>query len=184
MGKKMTTHDQEREPSEHLTISADQGMRKVAERIVQVMARDELVRKTVDELRDNLQTDRVVLYYFYKKWEGQVTFEALSPEGKSIIGSMGPDQCFNDEYAAMYEAGRIRAIPDIERESIQECHREFLRQLQVRANLVVPILNQQGLWGLLAAHHCKSARPWSLSDIDNMRQGAAVLAKAAAIQNS
>lgn len=38
---------------------------------------------------------------------------------------MGSDTCFTDEYAAMYLAGRVRAIADIEVELIQECHRQF-----------------------------------------------------------
>jgi GAF domain-containing protein len=183
----MTNHDREQQfsqPSGLRDRYTDQGMRKVAERLTLAMARDELVQSTVHSLRAKLQSDRVVLYYFYSKWEGQVTFEALGPHATSIVGSKGPDQCFNEEYAAMYEAGRIRAIPDIELEPIQECHRDLLRQLMVRANLVVPVINTRGLWGLLVAHHCRSARPWSLSDIDNMRQGAEALALAPSIRNS
>ncbi len=182
----MTTHDREQPFSQRPDWQgsyADQGIRQVAERLTLAMARDELVQSTVHSLRAKLQSDRVVLYYFYSKWEGQVTFEALGPHAMSIVGSRGPDQCFNDDYAAMYEAGRVRAIPDIELEPIQECHRNFLRQLMVRANLAVPVLNSQGLWGLLVAHHCRSARPWSLSDIDNMRQGAETLALAPTIQH-
>lgn len=173
-----------RQHSDWQNSSTDQGMRKVADRLTQAMARDELVQATVHNLRAKLQSDRVVLYYFYAKWEGQVTFEALGAHAMSIVGSKGPDHCFNGDYAALYEAGRVRAIPDIELEPIQECHRNFLRQLMVRANLVVPVLNGQGLWGLLIAHHCRSARPWSLSDIDNMRQGAETLAMAPSIQQS
>jgi light-regulated signal transduction histidine kinase (bacteriophytochrome) len=78
------------------------------------MARDTLVQQTSDTLRVALQVDRVALYYFYGQWKGQVTFESLSAQEFSIFGSTGPDDCFNDEYAARYLAGRIRAIADIE----------------------------------------------------------------------
>lgn len=145
------------------------------------MARDGLVQQTTHALRVALQVDRVALYYFYGRWKGQVTFESLSSEEFSIFGSTGPDDCFNDEYAALYLSGRARAIEDVETEPIAACHRDFLRTLQVRANLVVPVLIPQGLWGLLVAHHCQSPYPWTESDITAMQQGALALANAPSI---
>lgn len=158
------------------------GLERVIGHLSQTLERDQLVQQTTNELRSQLQVDRVVLYYFYRQWEGQVTFEALSDPKFSIFGSTGPDECFNHEYAELYLAGRVRAIANIEREPIQDCHRNFLREMQVRANLVVPILTTQGLWGLLVAHHCTDVRLWSEADIEQMKAGAQTLAIAPAIQ--
>lgn len=158
------------------------AMRSILQRLSQTMQRDQLVQSTTDGLRKFLQVDRVVIYYFYNQWEGQVTFEALSDRKFSIYGSTGPDQCFNDEYAALYLAGRVRAIRDIQTEPIEPCHRDFLRYLQVRANLVVPILPPKGLWGLLAAHHCQEPKAWSEEDIEQMQKGALVLASTPSIK--
>jgi GAF domain-containing protein len=166
------------------TTPYDQGLQRVLSSLTQRMQQDALVRQTTNDLRESLQVNRVVLYYFYYKWQGQVTFEALSVPELSILGSTGPDECFNDQYAAMYLAGRVRAIADIELESIQPCHRDFLRNLQVRANLVVPVLIPRGLWGLLVAHHCQAPHSWSHSDIDLMLSGAQSLATATCIQDS
>lgn len=154
----------------------------ILQRLGQTMQRDQLVQNTTDDLRTFLQVDRVVIYYFYNHWEGQVTFESLSSGEFSIYGSTGPDQCFNDEYAELYLAGRIRAINDIETADIEPCHRDFLKHLRVRANLVVPILTKQGLWGLLAAHHCQAPRQWSEADIERMQVGAMVLASSSSIR--
>ncbi|MEH2047452.1 GAF domain-containing protein [Nostoc sp.] len=153
-----------------------QGLQKLLDRLVRTMQRDELVRQTTNQLRESLQVDRVVLYYFYGQWEGQVTFESLSSKEFSILGSTGPDDCFNNEYAALYLAGRVKAIADIELEPIQPCHRDFLRNIQVRANLVAPIVIPRGLWGLLVAHHCQGPHNWSPSDIKMMQTGAQTLA--------
>ena len=163
---------------------SDPALQKITERLTNTLQRDTLVQKTTDYLRNLLQVDRVVLYYFYRQWKGQVTFESLSSRKFSILGSTGADECFNGEYAALYEAGRVRAIADIEVESIEECHRNFLRDMQVRANLVVPILNHRGLWGLLVAHHCQSPRVWSSSDIEALQTAASKLGKSPAIQES
>ena len=163
----------------------DVGLEKVLKQVNQRIDRDELIIKTTNQLRELLQVDRVVLYYFYNQWNGQVTFESLSKNEYSILGSTGPDECFNNEYAAMYLQGRVRAINDIETEPIHECHREFLQKLQVRANLVVPVLTtNKGLWGLFVAHHCQAPRCWSSSDIEAMLQGAQILATSPTILGS
>ena len=160
---------------------SDVGLKQILSRLSQNLVRDNVVQEVSNALRNYLAVDRVVLYYFYQQWEGQVTFEALSSRKYSIFGSKGPDDCFNGEYAALYQAGRISAIEDIETSAIAECHRNFLRDLKVRANLVVPVLPPQGLWGLLIAHHCQDSRSWSQKDIDKMLQGAKRLAEADSI---
>jgi GAF domain-containing protein len=159
------------------------ALRTVLQRLNQTMQRDQLVQDTTDSLRRFLQVDRVVLYYFYTQWEGQVTFESLSEPALSILGSTGPDQCFNNEYAGLYLAGRARAIADIETATIQPCHRDFLRHLRVRANLVVPILTAHGLWGLLVAHHCQGPRTWLEAEIERMKAAALALAAAPSIND-
>ena len=170
------------DPNIHSRRPTTSGLQTIWQRLHQSMQRDQLVQSTTDELRSFLQVDRVVIYHFYKQWEGQVTFESLSASEFSILGSTGPDQCFNDEYAALYLAGRVRAIADIKTAAIQPCHRDFLHYLQVRANLVVPILTARGLWGLLVAHHCQGPRPWSEIEITQMKVAALTLAAAPSIR--
>ncbi len=173
------------DPTVHLAQPRSEvaQFRTILQRLNQTLQHDEVVQDTTDSLRSYLQVDRVVLYYFFSEWEGQVTFESLSDERFSIYGSTGPDQCFNDEYAALYLDGRVRAIENIETEPIQPCHRDFLRYIQVRANLVVPILTKRGLWGLLVAHNCQATKAWSPTDIEQMKKGALVLANASSIQS-
>ncbi|XGV98036.1 MAG: GAF domain-containing protein [Leptolyngbya sp. BL-A-14] len=165
-------------------LRGDPKLRRVNTVLSKTLERDRLVKQVTHDLQQSLRVDRVVLYYFYRQWKGQVTFEALGDPKFSIFGSTGPDACFNDEYAALYLAGRVRAIANIETESIAECHRDFLRAMQVRANLVVPVLTTQGLWGLLVAHHCQAIRPWEEKDIREMQHGAELLANAPSIRNA
>jgi signal transduction histidine kinase/DNA-binding response OmpR family regulator/PAS domain-containing protein len=47
---------------------------------------------------------------------------------------------------------------------------ELLAQFQVRANLVVPIVRGEQLWGLLVAHHCRSSRQWQPLEINLLQQ--------------
>jgi GAF domain-containing protein len=162
----------------------DPLLQSIFDRLSRDLARDILIQTTTDELRKQLNADRVVLYYFYYEWSGRVTFESLSDPKFSILGASGPDECFNSEYAKLYQDGRVRAIPDIDSEPIQPCHRDLLKELQVKANLVVPILIDRGLWGLLVAHQCQSAYAWSLAEIATMQTAATKLAMASSIKDS
>jgi GAF domain-containing protein len=162
----------------------DPSLQTIFDRLSRDLARDILIQTTTDELRKTLNADRLVLYYFYYKWSGRVTFESLSDQKFSILGSSGPDECFNGDYAKLYEDGRVRAIADIESEPIQPCHRDLLKNLNVKANLVVPVLIDRGLWGLLVAHQCQSTYAWSPAEITAMQAGAQKLAVSENIRNS
>ncbi|MCU0545058.1 MAG: GAF domain-containing protein [Oscillatoriaceae cyanobacterium Prado104] len=163
---------------------SDDRLQRIVNRLTDTLKRDALVEKSLGEIQEVLQSDRAVLYYFYRQWQGRVTYEMLSSIELSILGSTGPDECFNSEYAALYETGRVRAIADIEVEPIHQCHRDFLRDMKVRANLSVPILTAKGLWGLLIAHQCSGPRNWARSDIEFMQQQAQNIALSPAIQET
>jgi len=169
---------------EQPTSGVEHGLAGVLNRLGNTLERDSLVQQTTNNLQELLQVDRVVLYYLYPGFKGQVTFEALSHPQFSIYGSTGPDECFKGEYAALYLAGRVRAIADIETEPIAECHRNFLRELSVRASLVVPVLSDRGLWGLLIAHQCQGPRQWTAAEIEVMQTSAAKLSTSPLIQSS
>ncbi len=179
----MQTHSNPPEFNSSPTEPYEQGLQIVLDHLIITMERNTLVQQTTQQLRESLQVNRVVLYYFYSQWKGRVTFESLSADEFSILGSSGPDDCFNDQYAAMYLAGRVKAVPDIELAPIHACHRDFLRNMQVRANLVVPVLIPRGLWGLLIAHHCQAPHPWSSLDVELMQKGAETLATASCIRD-
>ena len=163
-------------------VMSDPGLEKLLQRLTSSLAEDLLIQSVTDNIRKQFNVDRVVLYYFYRQWQGRVTFESLSSKQYSILGSTGPDECFNGEYAALYKQGRVNAIADIETAAIAECHRQFLREIQVKANLVAPVLPDSGLWGLLVAHHCQSPVDWSSEHMTMMEAGAKTLARSETIR--
>jgi GAF domain-containing protein len=168
----------------HSSVSESQLLQRILDRVAHTLERDTVVKDITLHLQEQLHADRVVLYYFFRQWKGQVVCEALSDPQLTILGSTGADDCFNNEYAALYEGGRVRAIADILIEPIHECHRDFLKSIQVRANLAVPILVPKGLWGLLVAHHCDTPHNWLPTEIEQMRAGAEALAHTPSIQDA
>jgi PAS domain S-box-containing protein len=139
-------------------------------RMHQSLELDEILNITVAEVRQFLQTDRVIIYQFQADWSGIVVVESVAAGWKSILGKQITDTYFAETQGKLYTQGRIQAIEDIYTAGLADCHVELLRQLQVRANLVVPILQGNTLWGLLVAQHCSTARSWQPSEIDFLKQ--------------
>ncbi len=96
--------------------------------------------------------------------------EAVLPGWPVILGENLFDPCFKEEYIERYRQGRVSAIEDIEAAHIQPCHRKFLQQFAVRANLVVPILVRDSIWGLLLAHQCAAPRQWNNFETELLQQ--------------
>ncbi|NJN72468.1 MAG: GAF domain-containing protein [Limnothrix sp. RL_2_0] len=155
----------------------NRSLNRVNERLNRTLARNRLLQNIVTKLRRELQVNRVVAYYFYRPWKGQVIVESLSHDDFSILGSTGADDCFNDNYANLYLGGRVLRVEDIELTNFDECHLDFLRSIRVRADLVAPIIVKERLWGLLVAHHSEP-RAWSDLDVERIQSQSVIFAQA------
>jgi PAS domain S-box-containing protein len=152
------------------------------ERIRSSLNLEEILTKAVAEVRQFLQTDRTVIYRFNPDRSGFVTVESVGQNWQSIQGLTINDSCFEYSYASAYKHGRVVAVDDIYKAGISECYINLLSQFQVRANLVVPILQGEKLWGLLIAHECADRRRWLEIEVECLQQISVQLA--IAIQQS
>ncbi|BAZ47406.1 diguanylate cyclase/phosphodiesterase with GAF sensor [Nostoc sp. NIES-4103] len=142
----------------------------VTQRIRQSLELNEILQTTAAEVQQLFEVDRVIIYQFAPDWSGSVAVESLAQGCMSILGFHVMDTCFQSTHAAYYQQGNSRAIEDIETAGLSRCHVGFLRSLQIRATLVVPILQQERLWGLLIAHQCHNTRQWQQSEINLFNQ--------------
>ncbi|MEG4286940.1 PAS domain S-box protein [Microcoleus sp. A006_D1] len=152
------------------------------ERIRSSLNLEEILTKAVAEVRHFLQTDRTIIYRFNLDWSGFVAVESVGESWLSLQGRSINDPCFEDSYASAYKHGRTVAVDDIYKADLSECYINLLSQFQVRANLVVPILQGEKLWGLLIAHECAGRRRWLEIEVECLKQISVQLA--IAIQQS
>ncbi len=143
---------------------------EISQRIRQSLQLSEILQTTVDEVRQFLQCDRTIILQFSPDWGGRVIVESVSDPALAIFPLNIYDPCIGENYIEPFQQGLVTAKADIYTADISPCHVQFLAQFQVRANLVVPILKHQQLWGLLAAHHCTAPRPWQTVEIDLLKQ--------------
>jgi len=142
----------------------------ILDRIRRSLNESEVLQTAVEEVRQFLLTDRTIIYRFNPDWSGVAVVESVGEDWMPILGIDIQDQCFLETYVPLYSLGRIRAIENIYTAGLNECHLNRLAEFQVQANLVVPILQGEKLWGLLIAHHCIRPRQWQESEIDCLNQ--------------
>jgi light-regulated signal transduction histidine kinase (bacteriophytochrome) len=123
----------------------------------------------VSEVRKILNADRVLIYQLFDGFDGEVVVEELNGDWQSVLAIKAPSLCFLDESARIFVRGRARAIDNVAT-LLNGCHREFLENLQVRSNLIVPINISKKLWGLLIAHQCEAPRQWHEDEIELLQQ--------------
>ncbi|MGG6268724.1 GAF domain-containing protein [Leptolyngbya sp. AN03gr2] len=172
--------DQLRAQSEQLAKTAERErvIAKTVDRIRQSLDMQATLKTTVREVRSFLQVDRVAIFRFRPDSQytvGETIAEDVTPGFVTALSVRVEDHCFSEGFAAQYRQGRVFAVADIYQAGLQECYIDVLSQFQVRANLVVPLLRGEELWGLFCIHHCTDARNWEDTDIEFAKQIAAQL---------
>lgn len=142
----------------------------MAQRIHRSLQPEEILNTTVSEVRQFLQSDRVLIYQLEADGSGCVVVESVGSHWHPITGTVIYDSYFAETYIHLYQQGRVQAVTDIETANLTACHRELLEGFQVRANLAVPIVNEEKLWGLLVAQQCSGPRHWQPHEIELLKQ--------------
>jgi PAS domain S-box-containing protein len=150
-------------------VKREQLMARMTQRIHQSLNLEEILNTTVAEVRQFLECDRVLIYRLQSHQSGVVVVESVASGWRSISGTIINDCYFTDNYLQLYQQGRIQALEDIYTANLTPCHVDLLARFQVRANLVVPIVQEEGLWGLLVAQQCSGTRQWQPSEIDLLK---------------
>ncbi|MGR3279213.1 GAF domain-containing protein [Acaryochloris marina NIES-2412] len=131
---------------------------------------EEILTNTVQESRKVFRADRVIVYRFDETWQGTVAAEAVQPGIAKMVWAKITDPCFADKYVEQYRQGRVQAISNVYEAGLTECHLQQLELYGVQANLVVPILVDETLFGLLIAHQCSGPRTWQASEVELFTQ--------------
>ncbi|QKQ76333.1 PAS domain-containing protein [Nostoc sp. TCL240-02] len=170
-------------------IERERVVAQITQQIHLSLNLDEILQATVAEVRQFLHTDRVLVFRLNPGGDGTVVAESVGSEWRSLLSSTIQDPFLAETYITSnqpqpvsydpafiknniesYYQGQVTAVSDIYDSSIDSCHGELLAQFQVKAHLVVPILQDNQFWGLLIAHHCTSPRLWQPLEIDLLKE--------------
>ena len=138
-------------------------LNKISGRIKQSLV-DE-IETTVAEVRQRLHTDRVVVYRFDSDGCGRVVVESVG-DRLMPMSNHTKDICIAPEW--QLQQGQVVARSDIFAEDAFPVLK-LSTSLQVRADVIVPLLQGETLWGLLIVHH-SVPRFWQTTEIEFLEQ--------------
>lgn len=138
----------------------------------------EILRVTVTEVGEFLSVDRVKIYQFQADGCGQVVAEHIRDQRlPSLLGLMFPADDIPPQARELFIRARARSIVDLSTQQIGQsvfqqahgeiayddiryrpvdpCHIEYLMAMGVQSSLVIPIVQQDQLWGLFVVHNAE-----------------------------
>ena len=142
----------------------EQSFSRITQQLHQSLTLEDILETAVEEARQFLRCDRVVIYRLGTEGEGTIVRESISEGCESIWGVRITDPCLSST-SHFAQADRASLIEDRENPHVNSCLRDLLHSLGVRSSLVMPIFQGQQFWGLLAAHECHRSRHWEQLEV-------------------
>ncbi|MBW4677887.1 MAG: PAS domain S-box protein [Desmonostoc geniculatum HA4340-LM1] len=142
----------------------------ITQRIRESLDLQAILNATVVEVHKFLKVDRVLIYRTVPYGTGKVIAEALTPGYESIVDRSFPAERFPSECYFRYVQGETYALSDRNLRQSPSCLIKFMEDMQIRAKLVIPIIQHDVLWGLLIAHQCSRPREWKSAEIELLQQ--------------
>jgi len=169
------------------------------EKIRRSLDLDTIFQTTAEEVKQLLQTDRVIIYQFNPDWSGKFMFEVVA-EGWTPVRQMSQPELgrnvsacslqnlaqplvvseaelqIADTYLQETQGGkfslgeRVRACDDIYNAGFTDCYLQVLEELEARAYVIAGIYQNDKLWGLLAVYQNSDSRHWQPEDIEVLTQ--------------
>ncbi len=145
---------------------------EIVNRIRQSLDIQTIFETATQEVRQFLNCDRVVVYRFNPDFSGYFIAESVSFDWEPLIHLIPTlaDTCLQETQGGRFRRGEILAIEDIYEANYAECKIKLLEELHARACIIVPILQGEILWGLLAAYQNSNPRRWTDEELQLLSQ--------------
>lgn len=137
---------------------------------------EDMHQRAVEQLRQLIGFDRVLVYRFLPDGAGEVIAESRAADIDALLGLRFPESDIPAQARALYVRNRMRIIPDTSYvpspvvpalnehgqpldmsmhllRSVSPSHLEYSRNMGVAASMSISLLSGGRLWGLIACHH-------------------------------
>ena len=157
-------------------IEQERLLNQVTNQICQSLELPVILQTAVDQARQFLAADRLVIYRLDQpqlktvaaavseepqSQGGSVIYESIASAAVPSVLKFSEAHCFIQTLQQGIQPVLAIAVNDVEtRYAKAPCLLSFLQQAQVRSKLVVPLIVGDRLWGLLIAHQCFEPRHW------------------------
>ena len=147
--------------------SVEEGAKLVP--LSQSALQQNIFQEAVAEARAYLKCDRVAVYSLDRDRSGVIVAESVGTDYTSVLGTKIQDPWLEFEHLNEYRNGNAWAIDDLSSAEMSPRYLTLLEQLEIKASLIAPIVNND-LFGLLVAHQCQAPRRWQSGEIEYLKQ--------------
>jgi signal transduction histidine kinase/ActR/RegA family two-component response regulator len=148
-------------------------LRAITQKIRQSLDLPIVLETAVQKIRELTTADRVGIFKFQsdRKFDkGKFIAESVSTGFEPISAATIQIPCFGEKLAWYYQRGSISIIEDIYTAEIPDREVQFFAKYQVRAALIVPLIDGSVLWGIICIQQCTAPRLWPDSDLETIEQ--------------
>jgi methyl-accepting chemotaxis protein PixJ len=126
-----------------------------------------LMQGLTEQIRHQLQVDRVMVYAFNPDWSGNVVVESVDVNWPKAGTSLNWDFTITgSDYKPYY------VVNDIQTKGLAQALLDVLAPFQIRAYLVVPIVYNDRLLGLLGVYQNSGPRNWQKQELEIVQAAA------------
>lgn len=139
--------------------------------IHQSLELSQIMHATVTEVRQVLNCDRVLIYRLLSRGKVTILEESVDPQWQSLREWKIRHLVLNQpEFRQRFQQGQAIAFADLKTAELPSGDVELLEAFDVKAILIIPLLNGDKLWGLLIIHQCDRPRQWQMMELELMEQ--------------
>jgi len=150
-------------------IERQQIFMRLTQQIRQSLNLQEILNTAVIEVQKLLAVDRVLLYRCIANDGEYIIAEAVSSPSFRIIDHIHTTEAIS-QCCQHYLDGEVTVLNSCQPEQVIPNWVSNLAQNPVAAQLIVPIIRENHLWGLLITHQCSKQRTWQAWEIDLLQQ--------------
>ncbi|WP_017316265.1 sensor histidine kinase [Mastigocladopsis repens] len=153
-----------------LSSKRDRLLAQTLSRIRQSLNLDQILQTTVNEVRQFLEADRVFIALNDTHAQSRILAESVDPKYPSVLNWKNSDKTLLEELKTILSSHRVRIVEDTTQIAASPKLKALYKQFQIRANLAVPIMRGEELFGALIANQCSEVRYWTPMEIDLLQQ--------------
>jgi signal transduction histidine kinase/CBS domain-containing protein len=155
-----------------LKTKADQEslIAMIASQIRSSLELPDILNMTVEKVRMILGGDRVAIWQVQPNRQMWALAESTGSNIISLLNQQVSNPYFAPGYWDNYIQGRLREVSDIYTTKMTDGDRSLLEKLQTRAQILLPIIHGQNLWGLIELTASHAARQWQPNELEFLQQ--------------
>ncbi|MBE9228667.1 GAF domain-containing protein [Phormidium sp. LEGE 05292] len=182
---------QQAEAAMALQLQQQQTLDAITQQIRQSLNLKDILAKVTQQVKDLMNSDRVIVFRLFPNGKSQIVAEAVDSEFIALKDRHWNNESWSQDILDCYWQGKPRIVSDVMRDTWTHCLLEYSVEGQIQSKIVAPILQEiyksenhrwvapgenNKLWGILVVHACGEKRVWLESEAQILQQIANQLA--------